>query len=61
MKSPLGLNTELPVGDMISEAVNLLWQKRQQVLAMFLPAILLLAFVDWIFAAQRRSRRPPSP
>ncbi|MAD45221.1 MAG: hypothetical protein CMI02_15345 [Oceanospirillaceae bacterium] len=47
MKSPLGLNTELPVGDMISEAVNLLWQKRQQVLAMFLPAILLLAFVDW--------------
>jgi len=48
MKSPLGLNAELPVGDLISEAINLLWQKRSDVLRMFLPAIFLLALVDWI-------------
>ena len=46
MKSPLGLNAELPVGDMISEAISLLWQKRADVLRMFLPAVIILALID---------------
>lgn len=47
MKSRLGLNADLPVVDIVKEAVELLWQKRHDVIKMFLPAILLLAAVDW--------------
>lgn len=47
MKSRLGLSAHLPVIDLIKEAVQLLWNKRVAVIRMFLPAILLLAAVDW--------------
>lgn len=47
MKTRLGLKAELPVADLISEAVQLLWRKRNDVIRMFLPAIVLLAAVDW--------------
>ncbi|WP_430462000.1 hypothetical protein ACQUQU_04180 [Thalassolituus sp. LLYu03] len=48
MKSPLGLNAELPVWDLIREALMLLWGKRADVLRMFLPLMLVLATIDWI-------------
>lgn len=48
MKSPLGLNAELPVMDLLKEAVTLLWGKRTVVIAMFLPVIALLALLDLI-------------
>jgi hypothetical protein len=48
MTSPLGLKPDLPVVDLTSEAFGLLWQKRQQVLRMFLPIIVVLAAVDWL-------------
>jgi len=47
MKSRLGLNAELPVADIVKEALELLWQKRSDVIRMFLPAIVILAAVDW--------------
>lgn len=47
MKSPLGLSADLPVADLVSEAVALLWSKRAAVIKMFLPAMLILALVDW--------------
>lgn len=47
MKSPLGLSADLPVADLVSEAVSLLWLKRTAVIRMFLPAMLILALVDW--------------
>lgn len=46
MKSPLGLNTDLPVMDLLKEAVSLLMLKKQQVMRMFMPAMLILALVD---------------
>lgn len=48
MKSPLGLNAELPVLDLLKEAIHLLWNKRQVVFAMFLPVIAILALLDLI-------------
>ncbi len=48
MTSPLGLKPDLPVVDLTSEAIGLLWQKRQPVLRMFLPIIVVLAAVDWL-------------
>ncbi|MBE0483260.1 MAG: hypothetical protein IBX52_07125 [Bacterioplanes sp.] len=48
MKSSLGLNAELPVLDLLKEAVTLLWSKRSVVVAMFLPVIALLALLDMI-------------
>ncbi len=47
MKSPLGLNADLPVADLVTEAITLLWSKRTAVIKMFLPAMLILALVDW--------------
>ncbi|MCD8523751.1 MAG: hypothetical protein LRY66_01805 [Saccharospirillaceae bacterium] len=47
MKSPLGLSADLPVMDLITEAIALLWLKRSAVIRMFLPAMLILALVDW--------------
>jgi len=47
MKSRLGLKAELPVADIVKEALELLWQKRADVIRMFLPAIVILAAVDW--------------
>ena len=47
MKSRLGLEAELPVVDIVQEAVELLWEKRADVIRMFLPAILILAAIDW--------------
>lgn len=47
MTSPLGLKPDLPVVDITSEAIGLLWQKRAQVVRMFLPVLLLLAGIDW--------------
>ena len=46
MKSPLGLNADLPVMDLLKEAVSLLMLKKQQVARMFVPAMLILALVD---------------
>lgn len=47
MKSPIGLSADLPVLDITREALLLLWQKRVAVVRMFLPAMILLALVDW--------------
>lgn len=47
MKSRLGLEAELPVVDIVQEAVGLLWGKRTDVMRMFLPAMLILAAIDW--------------
>ncbi|KZZ44196.1 hypothetical protein A3759_21100, partial [Thalassolituus sp. HI0120] len=47
MKSRLGLEAELPVVDIVQEAVELLWEKRADVIRMFLPAMLILAAIDW--------------
>ena len=51
MKSPLGLEANLPVMDIIRESLGLLWQKRELVLRMFLPALFILALVDWVASA----------
>lgn len=48
MKTTTGLKVDLPVWDIFKEAMMLLWQKRMQVVPFFVPAILLLAFVDWL-------------
>ncbi|WP_419813511.1 hypothetical protein [Bacterioplanoides sp.] len=47
MKSRLGLDAELPVVDIVKEAIDLLWSKRRDVIQMFLPALLLLSAIDW--------------
>ena len=47
MKSPLGLDADLPVLDIVQESLGLLWVKRGIVLARFLPVMLLLAALDW--------------
>ncbi|ASP40495.1 hypothetical protein CHH28_18280 [Bacterioplanes sanyensis] len=51
MTSPLGLKPDLPVVDITSDAASLLWQKRTQVMRMFLPVLLLLAAIDWLSQA----------
>lgn len=47
MKTPIGLTAKLPVLDLFKESMQLLWQKRNQVLKMFLPIVVLMAFIDW--------------
>lgn len=47
MKSPLGLQADLPVVDIVRESIGLLWQKKEAVVRMFFPAVALLALVDW--------------
>ncbi len=47
MKTPIGLTAELPTIDLFKEAMELLWQKRTQVIKMFLPIVALMAFIDW--------------
>lgn len=58
MKSPLGLQAELPVTDLVREALQLLWHKRAQVLRMFMPVILLLALIDWLSGLYLDNQRP---
>lgn len=48
MKTPSGLKAELPVIDLFQEAISMLWQKRVQVIRLFMPALALLAFIDWL-------------
>ncbi|MDO6683469.1 MULTISPECIES: hypothetical protein [unclassified Oceanobacter] len=48
MKSPLGLDADLPVMDIVQESLGLLWVKRGIVSARFLPVMLLLAGLDWV-------------
>lgn len=47
MKTPIGLDATLPIVYLFKEAIDLLWQKRTQVIKMFLPIVVLLAFIDW--------------
>lgn len=47
MKTPIGLTATLPTIDLFKESICLLWQKRVQVIKMFLPIVALLAFIDW--------------
>lgn len=47
MKTPIGLTAKLPALDLFKESMQLLWQKRNQVLKMFLPIVVLMAFIDW--------------
>lgn len=47
MKSPMGLQAELPVADIVREALELLWVKRRPVVRLFLPVIAVLAVLDW--------------
>ncbi|QQD21865.1 hypothetical protein GJQ54_08880 [Oceanospirillaceae bacterium ASx5O] len=58
MKSPLGLQAELPVTDLAREAVQLLWYKRTQVVRMFMPVIALLALIDWLGGLYLDNQRP---
>ncbi|WP_221799592.1 hypothetical protein [Oceanobacter mangrovi] len=46
MKSPLGLDTNLPVVDLVKEAIALVIQKRQILLQRFLPILLLMTLLD---------------
>ena len=48
MKSPLGLEARLPVVDIVKEAAVLMWQKREYVLRLFLPVIVLMGLIDFI-------------
>ncbi len=52
MKTRSGLMAQLPVLDLFKESVQLLWQKRKQVVVAFLPALLLLAALDWYSSTQ---------
>lgn len=47
MKTRSGLMAQLPVWDVFKESMQLLWQKRQQVVVVFFPALVLLAALDW--------------
>lgn len=47
MKSPKGLDVELPVMEIIRDSLWLIWSKRTLVISRFLPAMLLLACLDW--------------
>jgi hypothetical protein len=47
MKSPKGLDVELPVMEIMRDALWLIWSKRTLVISRFLPAMLLLASLDW--------------
>lgn len=58
MKSPLGLQAELPVLDLAREALQLLWHKRAQVWRMFMPVIVLLALIDWLGGLYLDNQRP---
>lgn len=46
MKTASGLEIKLPVGDLIQEAVTLVWDKRNEMGKMFLPIIVLMAGLD---------------
>lgn len=46
MKSPLGLEAQLPVFELLKDAVFLLWSKRNRLLTMFLPLIIVLVVFD---------------
>ncbi len=48
MKSPLGLEARLPVMDILKEAAVMMWNKRQHVLRLFLPVIVLMGLIDLI-------------
>lgn len=48
MKSPLGLETKLPVGDLFNDAFSILWQKRADVIRLFLPVIILMSVLDFV-------------
>lgn len=46
MKSPLGLEAQLPVFELFKDAVFLLWSKRNRLLTMFLPLIIVLVVFE---------------
>lgn len=50
MKSPNGLDANLPVVDLLKDAFDLLWQKRAVVARIFLPLIVILAALDVVNA-----------
>ncbi|MCY0966404.1 hypothetical protein [Parathalassolituus penaei] len=47
MKSPKGLDVELPVVEVMKDAIWSLMAKRQILLSRFLPVMLVLALIDW--------------
>lgn len=50
MKSPNGLDANLPVGDLLKDAFDLIWQKRVAVARLFWPLIVILAAIDVVNA-----------
>lgn len=51
MKSPIGLEARIPVFDLFKDALFLLWAKRNRLLSMFLPIILVLVILDYYSSA----------
>lgn len=48
MKTRLGLDANLPVTDIVSEAIKLIWLQSGFVLSRFFPFMLALALIDWL-------------
>ena len=48
MKTRLGLDVNLPVTDIISDAIKLVWLQSGFVLSRFFPFMIVLALIDWI-------------
>ena len=47
MKTRLGLDANLPVTDIVSEAIKLVWLQSGFVLSRFFPFMIVLALIDW--------------
>ena len=48
MKTRLGLDANLPVTDIVSDAIKLVWLQSGFVLSRFFPFMLVLALIDWM-------------
>lgn len=46
MKSPLGIDAQLPVGDLLNEAFGMIYQNRVQLFKLLAPALVLLVGLD---------------
>lgn len=55
MKTVNGLEVKLPVLDLLKEASNVLWHRRDEVARIFLPAILVLGILDFISGQMQES------
>ena len=55
MKTVNGLEVKLPVLDLLKEAANVLWHKRDEVARIFLPAVFILAILDFISGQMQES------